>query len=246
MFFVSRSLDARQFIRSQIQHVCLRGSIWAGLRHYSAPAAIKTAKTSESSRYTLKPADSRKTFLIDSYKQLMETNPLVLFVHYHNLMKNEDHFFRSQIKKAGGTLTVLRNNLFSVYLKNSAHPDPCAPIRRRDQNANHPLLPLFKGPTAAITFRETNPQDVASITKLLEKAQDKLFLVGAKVEADVYDIGQLAHFQTLPSKTGLQAQLLGLLHVLSGAGLVRTLEASSQTLYLTMKSHQDNQTGGES
>lgn len=140
---------------------------------------------------------------------------------------------------------MLRNNLFGVYLKNSAHPDPCAPIKRVDQKATHPLLPLFKGPTAAISFKETNPQDVAGIIKLLEKAQDKLFIVGAKVETDVYDIGQLAHFKTLPNKAGLQAQLVGLLHVLSGVGLVRTLESGSQTLYLTLKSHHNNQEGEE-
>lgn len=213
---------------------------YASYASATAPAAYKTSKWPQDGRDTVKSLNSRKTFLIDSYKQLMDSNPVVLFVHYNNLMKNEDHHYRSQIKKFGGSLTVLRNNLFSVYLRNSAFPDPCAATKRREQNLSHPLLPLFKGPTAAISFPETNPQSVAKILKLLEKSQDRLFVVGAKVEADVYNINQLSHFKNLPDKQGLQSQLLGLLHVLSGAGLVRTLEAGSQTLYLTLQSHHDN------
>lgn len=204
------------------------------------PAPFKTSKAPQDGRDTVKPIASRKTFLIDSYKQLMGSNPVILFVHYNNLMKNEDHHYRSQIKKAGGTLTVLRNNLFKVYLKNSASPDPCAPIKRREQNLSHPLLPLFKGPTAAICFPETDPQSVGKVLKLLAKAQDRLFVIGAKVETDIFDISQLSQFKDLPNKEGLQSQLLGLLHILSGAGLVRTLEAGSQTLYLTLQSHHDN------
>lgn len=212
-----------------------------------AVAVAKTkvsAHTDVAGRVTVKPAESRKTFLIDSYKHLMETNPVILFVHYNNLLKNEDQHYRSLVKQNGGKLTMLRNGLFGAYLKNAHTTDPCAPISRKDQNRKHPLLPLFKGPTAAIAFTETDPTSVAKILKLLEKAQDKLFVVGAKVETEVYDMASLNQFKTLPSKVELQAQLVGLLNVLGGAGLVRTLEAGSQTLYMTLSSHQENQTSG--
>lgn len=213
-------------------------------RSYTLPAG--TAEPGIQERITKKPLASRKTFLIDSYKHLMETNPVVLFVHYNNLLKHEDHHYRAQIQQNGGKLTMLRNNLFEVYLKNSHIPDPCAPVKSADQNKRHPLLPLFKGPTAAISFPETNPADVAKVLKVLEKAQDKLFVVAAKVETAVYDVAQLAHFKSLPSKLDLQGQLLGVLHVLSGAGLVRTLEADSQLLYLTLSRHNENQCSTES
>lgn len=208
-------------------------------RSYTVP--VGTAEPSIKERITKKPLESRKTFLIDSYKHLMETNPVVLFVHYNNLLKHEDHQYRAQIQQNGGKLTMLRNNLFEVYLKNALTPDPCSPVKSADQNKTHPLLPLFKGPTAAITFPQTNPVDVAKVLKVLEKAQDKLFVVGAKVETAVYDVAQLAHFKSLPSKSELQGQLVGLLHILSGAGLVRTLEADSQLLYLTLSRHNENQ-----
>ena len=100
------------------------------------------------SRKTVKPLESRKTFLIDTYKYMMEKSSVVLFVHYNNLSKTEDHHFRFRIKQTGGKLTKVRNNLFEVYLRNSHLPDPCGPAKRKEQNRKHPLLPLLKGPTA--------------------------------------------------------------------------------------------------
>lgn len=226
---------------SRIPNGLNRSAMWSRAYGVASFRSKVGSHTDAVGRVTVKPAESRKTFLIDSYKHLMETNPVILFVHYNNLLKNEDQHYRSLIKQNGGKLTMLRNGLFGVYLKNAQAADPCAPISRKEQNRKHPLLPLFKGPTAAISFTETDPSSVAKVLKSLEKAQDKLFVVGAKVETEVYDIAQLHQFKTLPSKEVLQAQLVGLLNVLGGAGLVRTLEAGSQTLYLTLSSHQENQ-----
>ncbi|CAI4037711.1 hypothetical protein SMKI_04G0410 [Saccharomyces mikatae IFO 1815] len=195
----------------------------------------------ELSRKTVKPVDSRKTFLIDTYKHLMENSSMVLFVHYNNLSKTEDHHFRFKIKQTGGKLTKVRNNLFEVYLKNSHLPDPCGFVRRKEQNWKHPLLPLLKGPTATITYEDANPQQVAKLLKMLKLAQDKLLVIGAKVENQVLNAEKLNIFKTLPTKPEMQSQLVSVLQMLSGLGLVRTLESGSNALYLTLKSHQDNQ-----
>lgn len=193
------------------------------------------------SRKTVKPLDSRKTFLIDTYKHLMEKSSMVLFVHYNNLSKTEDHHFRFKIKQTGGKLTKVRNNLFEVYLRNSHLPDPCGFVRRKEQNWKHPLLPLLKGPTATITYEDTNPQQIARLLKTLQTAQDKLLVIGAKVENEVLDVEKINTSKTLPTKPEMQSQLVSVLQMLSGLGLVRTLEKGSNALYLTLKSHHDNQ-----
>lgn len=143
--------------------------------------ALKISRDKQK-RVTVKPLTSRKTYLVDSYKSLMESNPLVVFVHYNNLLKREDHLFREKIKETGGTMTKLRNRLFQVYLKNSKQEDPCRPLSSKDKYKDHPLLPLFKGPTAAIAYSETTPANIAKLFKLLASAQDKLFILGAKVD----------------------------------------------------------------
>ncbi|AET39200.1 mitochondrial 54S ribosomal protein uL10m Ecym_4121 [Eremothecium cymbalariae DBVPG len=208
-------------------------------RGFSGISITRYASTN-ASRVTVKPVGSRKTFLLDSYKHLMESHPVVLFLHHNNLMKQETAHFRQEIQQLGGRMMVIRNHLFEVYLRNSHRDDPAAPVKSEEQNWNHPLLPLFRGPTAAVAFKDADPHGVSRLLKLLEKAQDKLFVVGAKVESEVFNVEQLQKFKSLPAKPELQGQLLSVLHVLSGAGLIRTLEAGSQVLYLTLKSHEDN------
>lgn len=207
-------------------------ALWGCVRWYAAPALKK--------RETWKPAESRKTFLLDSYRYMMDNNSMVLFAHYNNLTKTEDHHFREQIKLAGGRLTRIRNNLLKVCLKTLDQPDPCVYIKDKRSLKKHPLLPLLKGPTATISFNETNPERVAKLFKLLKKAQDKLFIMGAQIDKDVYDFRKLDQFKDLPSKQVLHGQLLGLLQMSSGAGLVQVLDANKQHLYLTLKSHEEN------
>lgn len=208
-------------------------------------SAVVTAKPQDTELYgraTVKSIASRKTFLIDSYKHLMESHPVVIFLHYNNLIKSEDHHFRDQIKATNGKLHKIRNNLFKVYLKNSKQEDPCAPIDAKDTTLvkNHPLYPLFSGPTAAIVYKDINPADIAKLIKLLNIAKDKLFIIGAKIDTDVMNPFQLNDFSKLPSLPQLQATLVSMLQMSGGGSLVQTLESSTQNLYLTLKSHEDN------
>ncbi|SMN22801.1 similar to Saccharomyces cerevisiae YDL202W MRPL11 Mitochondrial ribosomal protein of the large subunit [Maudiozyma saulgeensis] len=209
-------------------------------------SAVITAKPKDielnGGRQTVKAPNSRKTFLIDSYKHMMETHPVVIFLHYNNLIKSEDHHFRDQIKSTNGKLHKIRNNLFKVYLKNSNQSDPCAPIDSKNETLvkNHPLYPLFTGPTAAITYKDINPTDIAKLIKLLNIAKDKLFVIGAKIDTDIMDPFQLGTFSKLPSLPQLQATLVSMLQMSGGGSLVQTLESSTQKLYLTLKSHEDN------
>ncbi|EJS44451.1 mrpl11p [Saccharomyces arboricola H-6] len=217
-----------------------KNGLFASVETTSVHKRFYAVASEQLPRNTVKPLDSRKTFLIDAYKHLMENSSVVLFVHYNNLSKTEDHHFRSRIKQTGGKLTKIRNNLFEVYLRNSQLPDPCSFVKRKEQNRKHPLLPLLKGPTATIAYEDTNPQQVAKLLKLLQSAQDKLLVIGAKVENQVLNVEKLNDFKTLPTKPELQSQMVGILQMLSGLGLVRTLESGSNALYLTLKSHHDN------
>lgn len=217
--------------------------IGLGVRHYAKATAKPTDLLI---RATVKPLKSRKTFLIDLYKNIMESHQLVVFVHYNNLMKNEDHFFRDKIKSTGGKLTKVRNNLFQVYLKNSNREDPCAPVQDKSKLVrNHPLASLFHGPTAAISYKDADSASLAKLIKLLDASKDKLFIIGAKIDSDVLDIDKIRQFSKLPPKPILQAQLVNILQQLGGVGLVNTLEAASKNLYLTLKSHEKNILDGE-
>ena len=219
-------------------------SLAPAMRHGSSVAVTAKERDFElHGRRTAKPVDSRKTFLIDYYKHMMEAHPVVVFLHYNNLLKTEDHHFRDLIKSTNGKLHKIRNNLFQVYLRNSALPDPCAPVDSKDPRLvkNHPLHPLFAGPTAAITYSELDPASIAKLIKVLGQAKDKLFVIGAKVDTEVLDTGKLTEFSKMPPMPVMQAQLVQLLQSASGGGLVQTLEAASQKLYLTLKAHEERE-----
>lgn len=194
------------------------------------------------SRITQKPITSKKTFLLDYYKHVMDTHPLVLFAHYNNLNKNENNMIRALCKDNSSTLTVLRNSIFKVYLRNSQRTDPASPVKSEEKSLlikNHPLNQYLKGPTCCIAFKELNPAALNNLFTVLKKHQDKLFVIGAKLDNESLDLEKILKIKDLPSKNVLQQQLLGVLHMLSGAGLVNTLEmASSKNLYLTLKSHE--------
>lgn len=209
----------------------------AGLRWLSAQASTASATEPAPVRKTLKPLDSRKTYLVDMYTHLIKTSPVILVLHHNNLLKADNNNLRGQIKKAGGTLTVTRSNLFKVAFRGKDHADPASPAAkaqygRRDQTT--PFNTLFSGPTAVITFPELDPKKVSSVLKIVDKSNNNLTLLGSFIDNQVLTLDGVNKFKTLPTLPEIRSQLVGVLSILGGAGLVQTLEASSKVLYLTM------------
>lgn len=178
---------------------------------------------------------ARKTFLVDYYKYLNDNNEILLYVHHNNLVKADNKRFRSELRKAGAQLNIIRNSIYNVYLRSEHEQDPAdRETSARNKDVVHPLSPLLNGPTAVITIPKCDPSVVMQTLKILKTAQEKLILIGAKIESRVFDAEQVDAFKDLPNREQLQGQLAGLLTILGGAGLVRTLESPGTSLYLTM------------
>ncbi|KAK6198902.1 uncharacterized protein RJT21DRAFT_749 [Scheffersomyces amazonensis] len=208
---------------------------------FTRPVAFYSTKVVEPSvtnqRITEKGEFNRKTYLIDLYKHINDNNDIVLYVHHNNINKADNATIRSELKKINESkLHVLRSGIYEIYLKNAHEEDPAAKgVSQRNRGRKHPLLPIIHGPTAIISISKGEPEHVEKVIKLLKKYQDKLILVGAKVEKSIYNVEEINEFKSLPNKLTLQSQLAGLLTILGGAGLVRTLEAASTHLYLTLE-----------
>ncbi|PVH16474.1 uncharacterized protein CXQ87_004765 [Candidozyma duobushaemuli] len=188
------------------------------------------------SRKTTKHPLSRKTFLIDYYKYLNDNNQIVLYLHHNNLVKNDTLKVRSELKKLGVTMTYLRNALYRVYLRSAHEEDPALHKNTlKNKNVEHPLAPLLNGPSAVITIKDCDPPTVEKVVKLLKSQDEKLFLIGARIEGNVYNVADVDQFKQLPTKEQLQGQLAGVLTILGGAGLVRTLESAGTHMYLTLE-----------
>lgn len=206
------------------------------LRFFSVFSPVQNAQALAPERKTTKHVLSRKTFLVDYYKHLNDNNSVVLYVHHNNLVKGDNLKVRSDLQKAGAKLTYIRNRVYNVYLRSAQEQDPALHVNTlKNKGVEHPLAPLLNGPTAVITVPECNPAAVEQVLRVLKQAGERLILIGARVETSVFDVAQVEQFKTLPTKDQLQAQLAGLLTVLGGAGLVRTLESAGTALYLTME-----------
>ncbi|ODV62763.1 mitochondrial 54S ribosomal protein uL10m ASCRUDRAFT_31882 [Ascoidea rubescens DSM 1968] len=239
-------------------------------KHFNSVAIINNHKKNllienkKVVRTTIKPIDSRKTFLIDFYKDILDNNSIILFLHHNNLTKTENFNLRSRFidilskdgKQEIGSFHIIRNKLFRVLLRNYYDNDPASidakseEVEKLDtekfnkfldnEKLVNKLLPILNGPTAVLTIKETNPMILKKLITILNSTNEKLILMAAKVENSIFDLDDINQFKNLPSKENLQSQLVGLLTILSGAGLVRTLEATTQSLYLHLKSHEDN------
>ncbi|KAG7699017.1 hypothetical protein KL930_002196 [Ogataea haglerorum] len=211
----------------------------AGVRGLIRGFASTTSAAPEK-RNTTKPENGRKTYLLDVYKHFDKNNQIMLFAHHNNLTAHDNLKIKLQIEEAGAQIRKLKVSLFKHYLRASHHKDPASKAAYRQvkkHKIRHPLEPLLKGPTAAILIKDLNPKVVKNVVNALKAHNERLFIVGGRIGGDVVDIADINQFKEMPTMDELRSQLVGMLTVLSGAGLVRTLESAANTLYLTMDTH---------
>ncbi|PRT55178.1 54S ribosomal protein L11, mitochondrial [Wickerhamiella sorbophila] len=206
--------------------------VFNGLRSYSVAAAAPESVV----RQTLKPLDSRKTYLVDQYTHLLRSNAVMLILHNPTLLKAENQQLRNDIRKAGGTLTVVRSRVFKATLRGIDHADPASVEAHKEfARAKNPLMDLFDGPSAVVTIPNLDPKAVDKVVSLIDKT--RMVVLGGRVDGSQISVSQVQNLRKMPSLEELRAQLAGVLTVLGGAGLVNTLQASSNMLYLTLDQH---------
>ncbi|ODV84256.1 hypothetical protein CANARDRAFT_29407 [[Candida] arabinofermentans NRRL YB-2248] len=194
------------------------------------------------SRNTVKPVASRKTYLIDIYKYFYEQNDIVLIAHHNNMLASDNEKVRKQLQAAGADFRKVKTSLFKHYLRASSHPDPASKAANRQvkrKRIRHPLEPLLRGPSSLILIKDVDPKKVKDVLNVLKQQKEKLFLVGGRVGNDMMDLTKINEFKELQTLPELQAQLAGILTMLSGAGLVQTLQSTSSVLYLNLDAHKE-------
>lgn len=200
-------------------------------------------------RNTFKAIDSRKTFLMDSYTRLWRENSIVLFAHHNNLLSTENENLRKSFKKVNEKnkdnlieFRKLKGSIFKYFLRASVHEDPASKAAFRlikRKNIKHPLENLLKGPTAAIVIKNLDPAAVKEVSKILSSQKEKLFILGGKVGDEYMNINDIQLFKNLKSLPELRSELIGLLTMASGGGIVKTLEGATTSLAATLESRKN-------
>lgn len=209
----------------------------------------------KASRLSVKPLNSKKTLLIDQYKNVWDNNKMIILCHYNNLLKQEDHQLRLQLSNLTNNINGqdenkisfihIRNNLFKVFLQNMKLDDPIAPYnKKRDHSkliVNHPLNKLIKGPTALIAYPKADSNIMKSIIQLISNSKGKLIPLGGVIEGQVLNLDWINKFNQInASQDQLYQMLVSQLSYNAGGNLVNTLQLLSNDLVGSLSTHKDN------
>ncbi|CCH62345.1 hypothetical protein TBLA_0H00530 [Henningerozyma blattae CBS 6284] len=194
-----------------------------GVSYYATKAKKQKTKGKKSSKDKSKEEEikieSRKSFLLDWYRVLVDSNQLLLFVRHEKLDLSSQNFIKDHLVrgKHNGKFTVIRNNLFKLAL---ARPiiDPALTRKAKSKFLNsrketsNSITPLLKGPTGVVAIPLADPKATRSVLRLVRnEIPESLEILGGMVDGQFFNVQQLETFQTLPTHAQLHGQLLYIL-----------------------------------
>lgn len=142
---------------------------------------------------------AEKTTLKDEYAAILKSRPNFIVTQYQGLDVAQISALRKKLREAGGAYTVVKNNVFSLALKESGVAQ------------NFPYDSTLKGPNA-IAFAGEDVPAVAKALRDFGKDNDKLKITAAVMESTYYDAKGVATIADLPSREQILAQIAAMLN----------------------------------
>jgi large subunit ribosomal protein L10 len=152
-----------------------------------------------------------KENLVAEIKERFNESEAVLLIDYRGLTVKEMQELRVSVRAAGGEITVYKNSLTEIAVRELALPN---------------MDEYLAGPTAFV-FIEADPVAPAKALTTFAKLHQALELKGGFVQNQVVDADGVKAIASLPSREELIAKLLGtMLNPLTGT--VRVLAGPSR------------------
>jgi large subunit ribosomal protein L10 len=136
---------------------------------------------------------AQKEQLVEEIKDRFNDSGAVLLADYRGLSVKELQQLRVKLREAGAELTVYKNSLTEIAMRELALPS---------------MAEYLAGPTAFI-FGGEDPVAPAKVLTQFAKEHKALELKGGLVENQVVDADGVKAIATLPSREELIAKLLG-------------------------------------
>lgn len=140
-----------------------------------------------------------KTDLKQEYATLLKSRPNFIVTHYQGLNVLQISNLRKKLKDAGASYRVVKNNVFSIALKESGTA------------ADFPFDTTLKGPNA-IAFAGSDVPTIAKVLRDFSKENEKLKITAGVMEATYFDAKGVAAIADLPSREQILAQLAAMLN----------------------------------
>jgi large subunit ribosomal protein L10 len=163
-----------------------------------------------------------KEQLVEEIKDRFAGSQAVIFADYRGLTVKELQELRGKLRDAGSELTVYKNSLTEIAMRELALPN---------------MAEYLAGPTAFV-FSTEDPVAPAKALTAFAKDHKALELKGGLVENQVVDADGVKAIATLPSREELIAKLLGTM-VNPIAGFARVLNGPVEAFARTVQAVAD-------
>lgn len=144
-------------------------------------------------------ASAQKTTLREEYAGILKSYPNFIVTQYQGLDVATLTSLRKKLRDAGGKYTVVKNNVFSLALKESGVAK------------DFPYDSTLKGPNA-IAFVKGDVPAVAKVLRDFAKDNEKLVLTAGVMESTFFDAKGVKAIADLPSKEQILAQIASLIN----------------------------------
>ena len=161
----------------------------------------------------------------------------VVFADYKGLKMTQLSILRDKLRDQGATLSVTKNSLVSLALKQSDYSLPTTAEDGRPKTDS-----ILEGPTATLLAFEDEITPLKSLVQGLKEAGSGK-VKGGFVNGDYYDSFSIIRLSNLPTKLELQAKVVGSLSS-PLYGIVGVLQANIRNLVYVVSAIQ-KQKGGE-
>ena len=138
---------------------------------------------------------AKKEATIEELRARLAGSANLFFTNHAGLTVGQITKLRGELRKDGSTFAVVKNSLFS---------------RAADEGLAKSLTEILAGPTA-IVFAGSDPVGPAKALKTFSDGVRAVEIKGAYVDGKLIDANAVKTLASLPSKTELQARVLGLL-----------------------------------
>ena len=163
-----------------------------------------------------------KNVIISEIKTRVDRAPYVLLTDYTGMQVPQFNELRNRLSGANAEFRVVKNNL----------------LRRALQGSNLPDLETYLHGQSAVVLGDTDVSAAAKVLKAFAKEFQKPTLKVGILDRSVVNVDQIMALADLPSKSVLQAKLLGLL-IAPASQLVRLLNTPASQVAQVLKSYSE-------
>lgn len=152
---------------------------------------------------------------VEKLKEKLTKSSSVIFAEYHGLDANKVNELRSKVKSAGAEMTIAKNTLMKIALKES-------------KTGNKELEKELKGPLAVFFAYENSLAPLKAISEFVKMFELPKIISGI-VDGEYLNAEKLNILSNIPSKDELIAKLIGTLKS-PISGLANVLSGTQKNL----------------